>query len=193
LLYFLFGDRGAGMSISELIKLVPPPPKPFEVGTLGQWREIEERLGVKLPRDYREFVFAYGSGLFAGLYRVYNPFAASEYIALLPQGKRVCDMNRECQRSSPERFPYPYYPEPGGLLPWGNDENGNDYYWLTEGLPTKWVVVQDNNRGEGIRVQPYSMTGFLVGILSRKIKPLASGYPRKSVFKFEPWDTSAHG
>jgi len=181
------------MSMAELKKLVAPPPKPLEVGTLAQWRELEDQLGTRLPRDYREFVFTYGTGLFAGLYRVYNPFAASEYIALIPQSKRVCDYNREAQLASPERFPYPYYPKSGGLLPWGNDENGNDYFWLTEGPPSKWIVVQDENRGEGIRVQLYSMTGFLLGILQRKIKPLASGYPRKSVFKFEQWDTSADG
>jgi hypothetical protein len=178
------------MSLADLKKLVPPPAKPFEVGSLPQWRKIEERLGTKLPRDYREFVFTYGSGLFAGFYRVYNPFAASEYIGLLPQSKRVCGINREAQRSFPSRFPYPYYPDPGGLLPWGNDENGNDYFWLIEGPPTKWVVVQDNNRGEGIRIQPYSMTGFLTEILHRRIKPLASGYPRKADYHFEQWDTS---
>jgi hypothetical protein len=179
------------MSIADLKKLVPPPAKPFEVGTLAQWRKLEEQLGTRLPRDYREFVFVYGSGLFAGFYRVYTPFAASEYTALISQVERVCGYNRESQRSFPERFPYPYYPEPGGLLPWGNDENGNDYFWLTEGPPTKWVVVQDENRGKGIRVQRYTMTGFLVAILQRKIRALAGSYPKKQHLVFEPWDTSA--
>ena len=179
------------MSITELRKLVTPPKTPFEVGTLAQWRQVETELGTALPRDYRDFVFAYGSGLFAGLYRVYNPFAESEYIALVPQGRSVCGYNRESQQSNPQRFPYPYFPEPGGLLPWGNDENGNDYFWLTEGPPSKWIVVQDENRGEGIRVQPYSMTGFLLAILQRKVKALASGYPRKSNFKFEPYSDAA--
>ena len=47
-----------------------------------------------------------------------------------------------------------------GGMPWGgitgipvaslfaHDTNGNDYFWLTEGPPTKWIVVQDENRGE---------------------------------------------
>src|SRR6266404_2309328 len=119
------------MSMADLKKLVTPPAKPFEVGTLSQWQKYEQKLGTRLPDDYRKFVFAYGSGLFAGFYRVYNPFAASEYIALLSQVERVCGYNRESQRSFPKRFPYPYFPELGGLLPWGNDENGNDYFWLT--------------------------------------------------------------
>ena len=63
------------MSIADLMKLVPPPAKPFEVGTLAEWAKVEAELGTQLPQDYRDFVFAYGSGLFAGLYRVYNPFS----------------------------------------------------------------------------------------------------------------------
>jgi hypothetical protein len=185
-----FGGGGFEVSIAELKKQVPPPSKPFEVGSLARWRKIESQLGLKLPRDYREFVFAYGSGLFAGFYRVYNPFAASEYTGLLSSSKRICDMNRESQPGNPERFPYKYYPEPEGLLPWGNDENGNDYFWLTKGPPTNWVVVQDENRGNGIRVQPYSMTGFLVAILQRKVRALAGSYPRKEHSIFKPWDPS---
>ena len=34
------------------------------------------------------------------------------------------------------------------------------------------------------------MTGFLVGILERRIEALASDYPSKSVYKFEPWDAA---
>jgi hypothetical protein len=49
------------MSITELMQLVPPPIKPFEAGTLAQWHKIEDQLGTKFPRDYRDFIFAYGS------------------------------------------------------------------------------------------------------------------------------------
>jgi hypothetical protein len=179
--------KGRGMSLEELVELVPPPRQPFEVGTLKQWRAVEKKLGTELPLDYREVVFAYGSGLFAEFYRVYNPFAVSEHIKLVPSAERVCRFNRESRSSFPMRFPYPYFPEPGGLLPWGNDVNGNDYFWLTEGPPSAWVVVQDENRGGGIKVQPYSMTGFLVAVLTRKVKALASGYPAKSDRIFEQW------
>jgi hypothetical protein len=179
------------MAIAELKKLVSPPATPFEVGTIERWREIEAELGTTLPPDYHDFVFAYGSGQFAGFYMVYNPFAASEYISLVPQGRRICEYNRESQKSYPKRFPYPYFPAPGGLLPWGNDENGNDYFWLTEGPPHTWLVVQDENRGKGIQVQPYTMTGFLAAILQHKVEPLASDYPQKSDYKFEPWDSAA--
>jgi hypothetical protein len=178
------------MSIRELHKLVPPPEKPFEVETITLWRKAEAMIGLKLPRDYRDFVFSYGSGLFAGFYRVYNPFAASEWTSLISQVQMVCKNDRSSQQSFPDRFPYPYYPEPGGLLPWGNDENGNDYFWLTKGPPTKWQVAQNEGRERGFKIQPFSMTGFLVAVLERKVKALAGGYPHKKHLKFEGWDSS---
>ena len=57
---------------------------------------------------------------------------------------------RETERDWPHRVPYPIYPDQPGLLPWGNDENGNDYYWLTEGAPDTWRVLSDEVRGEGL-------------------------------------------
>lgn len=178
------------MSIAALNKLVPPPTKPFEVGTLAEWTKLELKLGTILPRDYREFVFAYGSGLFAGFYRIYNPFAASQHTGLLSSVQRICDQDRQSQKSFRERFPYPYFPEPGGLLPWGNDENGNDYFWITEGLPANWHVAQNENRGRGFKIQPFSMTEFLVAVLQRKVESLAEGYPCIEDMVFESWDTS---
>ena len=176
------------MPIDALLRLVPPPPKPTEVASLKKWRDIERKLGTKLPSDYREFVFAYGTGLFAGFYRVYNPFAASEYIALLPQVQTVCEMERDFKEREPDLVPYPIYPDPGGLLPWGNDENGNYYFWLTEGEPDEWAVAQNGVRGKGYSTHPCSMTEFLTRVLQKKIKALATGYPHKKHMVFESWE-----
>jgi hypothetical protein len=175
------------MSFTELSRLVAPPDTPQEVGTLAEWSSIESQLGMTLPGDYREFVFAYGTGLFANFYRVYNPFASSQYIALIPSVTRVCGYNRESQKSFPDRFPYPYYPDANGLLPWGNDVNGNDYFWLTDGSPNEWRVVQDENRGNGILVHPLSMTEFLTSILKGETTPLAGGYPLGEDYVFQAW------
>lgn len=175
------------MPIETLTRLVPPPARPTEVGTPEQWRDIEKRLGTKLPNDYREFVFAYGSGLFARFYRVYNPFAASESIALLPQVRTVCEMERGFKESYPERVPYPIFPEPGGVLPWGNDENGNYYFWVTKGEPDEWTVAENEVRGHGYRRHPYSMTDSLTHVLQGKVQALASDYPEKQDMVFDSW------
>ena len=150
------------------------------------------KLGLKLPADYRKFIDTYGSGLFADFYMVYNPFASSELINLIVCVNRVCGYNRTSQTSNPSRFPYPYFPEPNGLLPWGRDENGNDYFWLRKGSPATWQVVQDSNRGSGILLQPYTMTGFLAGVLEGKVKALASHYPNSESHTFTQWKPITH-
>jgi hypothetical protein len=85
--------------------------------------------------------------------------------------------------------PYPIYPDQPGLLPWGNDENGNDYYWFTEGAPNTWRVLSDEGRGEGFREYGCTMTEFLTKVLLGEFKALAGDYPRHENRVFEPYTT----
>ena len=140
--------------------------------------------GGQLPTDYHEFVDAYGSGLFANFYRVNNPFSADEYLALVPASNSWAQMLREEKENDEDAVPFPIFPEAGGVLHWANDENGNTYYWQTVGLPDKWTVVQRQERGTGFKEHKYSMSGFLTGVLTKKIKALASGYPNKDSLMF---------
>jgi len=175
------------MSIHRLTALVPPPAQPSEVGSPERWQQTEQQLGTPLPSDYRDFVFTYGSGLFARFYRVYNPFAASEYTALVPSVERTLFAIREKKAKWPEEVPYRLHPERPGLLPWGNDENGSEYYWLTEGPPHSWFVVSENVRGEGFREYGRCMTDFLAEVLLGKIRALAGDYPQDDDRVFEAW------
>jgi hypothetical protein len=175
------------MSIHKLKSLVPPPTKPFEVGSIDQWRVIEKKLGLVLPADYRDFVFTYGTGLFAELYRVYNPFGVTKWTNFSASIERACGWIRETKQDWPSRVPYPIFPEPSGLLPWGNDENGNNYYWITSGSPDSWLVVSDELRGEGFREYGRRMTDFLCEVLTGKIEALAGDYPRDGHLVFKPF------
>jgi hypothetical protein len=177
------------VSIERLTQLVPPPTSPTEVGPLERWVAAEAELGIELPPDYRDFVVAYGSGLFAAFYVVYNPFASSPLIRLKDRVDKLCAIERQTKLSRIMNVPYPIYPEPGGILPWGCDENGNYYYWLTEGAPSAWPVIQNSVRGSGYARHDCSMTDFLVGVLEGKIRPLASGYPRPECFVFHPYQS----
>ncbi len=175
------------MPIEPLKRIVTPPQHPSEVGTLEQWRAIEHQLGTTLPSDYRDFVFTYGSGLFARFYRVYNPFAASEWTALYPSVQRVCDWQRDTKRRWTDRVPYSIYPDQPGILPWGNDENGNDYCWITDGPPETWLVASDGTRGEGFREHGCAMTEFLTNVLLGECRALAGEYPTDEDRVFEAW------
>jgi hypothetical protein len=175
------------MALHKLRSIVAPPLEPREVGDLDGWKEIEKQLGTALPDEYRDFIFTYGTGQFAHFYGIFNPFAANEYAAFLPSVKRICDAERETKRNWPEVVPYPIYPEPGGLLPWGCDDNGNYYFWVTSADANTWQVVSDEVRGEGFREYGRNMTEFLTDVLLGKIEPLAGGYPCKDDFVFEQW------
>jgi len=52
---------------------------------------------------------------------------------------------KECQECST-----PSIPSRQVLLPWGNNENGADYYWLTRGAPKDWMALSDAVRGSGL-------------------------------------------
>jgi hypothetical protein len=160
------------MSIAHLKRLVRPPALPTDVGSLADWRLCEQRLGVILPSDYRDFIFTYGTGLFARFFRVYSPFANGA-MSLYSSVQDTCKWRRETKRDFPDRVPYPIYPERPGILPWGNDENGHDYYWLTRGKPDDWIVLADEVRGGGFSEHDCSMTEYLAGVLLGPIEPLA--------------------
>jgi hypothetical protein len=178
------------MSITRLKQLVLPPTKPADVRDLDEWRSTEEKLGLMLPGDYRDFIFTYGTGLFARFFRVYNPFATGP-MALFSSVQETCEWRRQTKKDFPDRVPYPIYPERQGILPWGNDENGHDYYWFTKGAPDDWTVLSDNVRGSGFAEHECSMTEYLLGVLLGRIKPLAEDCFTKEDHVFKPFACEA--
>jgi hypothetical protein len=64
--------------------------------------------------------------------------------------------------------PYPLFPEPGGLLPFGIDDNGDGLYWLTTGEPDQWSIVVNESRAPEYEQFDMSVTEFLQEVLSRK-------------------------
>src|SRR3954464_15332869 len=113
------------MALAELLDLVPAPEHPVESGDPSQWPEIEQALGTTLPFDYKEFVHTYGTGNLGRFIRVLNPFARSEFSALVPSASRITQVFREGNDYANGRFKYALHPDKPGLLPWGTDDNGN--------------------------------------------------------------------
>jgi hypothetical protein len=179
------------MSLAQLKRLVPPPRQPREAGSLAEWPAVEQKLGIALPTDYRDFILTYGTGQFANFYNIYNPFSVSEWINLRACVERVCKAEREFKREWPDTVPYKIFPEQLGLLPWGGDDNGNYYFWLTDGPADSWMVVSNEERGEGFREYGRCMTDFLFEILTGKIDILAGDSLRDEDRVFTPWDVTA--
>lgn len=136
-----------GMSLVERIVALTDwnGDAPYEV----DWASVEDRLGTALPADYKEFVAAFGQGLFG-------------YDACLSWlGIHVPDadhMSRDLIRhaawlsafaalhpGTDRRAEFGLFPAPGGLLQWAVTERGHGFYWLTgDPDPNRWPILAHN-------------------------------------------------
>ena len=169
------------MSVDDLCKLVRPPSHPIEPGTIGEWEEVQKSAGCILPIDIRDIGIRYGSGRFRdGFLSVFNPFSQSY---------------RECMESQYDTLKtakewgleYDVFPKTPGLFPWGRDENGNMFCWLTEGKPDEWpAIVYPRSVGEIARWD-MPLSTFLVKLFLNEIK-LSAYHERvkKKELKFIP-------
>jgi hypothetical protein len=158
------------MSIERLPQLLPPPTNPTGSGNHGDWEAVEAGL-TPLPRDYKEFVDTYGLGRIDGFVLIYSPFAQSPSANLLARGRQdLAALTELRNKYGKSEVPYALFPEQGGLLPFGTDDNGDGLYWLTEGDPDEWAVVVNEGRAPEYERFDMPMTGFLALILSKTIK-----------------------
>lgn len=140
------------MSMQALSQLIPPPAAPRETGAAADWAEVEAALDSPLPADYRALVDRYGTGGVGDFLWLLTPFTRSQDQNLLVAGRRILVAYRAIQADEPARYPFPAYPDEGGLLPWAVSDNGDTLYWQTSGDdPDQWPVVVfngDHNRHE---------------------------------------------
>ncbi|MBS0262252.1 MAG: SMI1/KNR4 family protein [Planctomycetes bacterium] len=163
-----------GRSLTELMKLVPPPDDPVDVGDARAWAKIQTKLGLQFPADFRAYCDAYGSGAIFDPGRlsitIHSPLCEIYDKAF----ESHCSVFREMKEFEGDEFvPYEIYPQSPGLLPWASDDNGNSVLWLTSGAPKDWTTVF-NPRGGYKEWYEYSepMTGFLVKAIRHQLDPL---------------------
>ncbi len=167
--------------LTQLQALAPPPEKPIFTGTPLQWDEVERNIGTPLPQDYKQLISLYGLGSFGGYICLLNPFVPAlgpnstfNFYRALNFWNEMEDLRRE----DPEIYPpFPGYPSPGGLLPWGREcSDGGLQCWLTNGVPDDWgSIILDGDWTEEYHEYSVTMTGFLVGWLTGQI--VISYYP----------------
>ncbi|MCL7495679.1 SMI1/KNR4 family protein [Streptomyces sp. MCA2] len=122
--------------LARVIERVPPPAE--AVNGRGNWADKELALGTRLPDDYKRLVETYGRGDFWGALCLCTPFGDDNPVRLEADLVEVFGPLRE---SWPEEHPYPFFPEPGGLLTWAVTGDSAQLCWLTEGPPESWPVV----------------------------------------------------
>lgn len=61
---------------------------------------------------------------------------------MLDAAAEIGALLRGLREKYPDAFPYPFHPEPGGLLAWGGGVGGEQCFWLTQPAdPDTWPVV----------------------------------------------------
>lgn len=133
-----------------------------------QWDEIERSLGLRLPDDYKEIVGKFPAGHFQGFLRVLRPGdrggMPSEYLGYYSH--RLDEM-RAWQADEPERFPYPIFPESGGLIPWGETTQGDLFFWLTDLTdPNSWPVIVTDYEFSSWKKVSKGLAGFLCDVVT---------------------------
>ena len=137
-------------AIDRLVALVPPPAAPVDED--GDWPVAEAALGLALPADFKALLRTYGVGVFDDV-RLLTPFDTHPdgVFDLVESARVLIPWFEDLRAEVPEDFPFPLYPEPGGLLPWAKTGDGADLCWLTEGQPDSWPTAAWNIRGGGHR------------------------------------------
>ena len=127
-------------SLRKLIDEFPPPENPKE--TTGDWDEIELKIGLIFPDDYKEFINTYGLVYINRFMYVFNPFTKSVY-------SNLCEtflVRLRAEWDPTTKFPdlndsYSFYPAKDGVFRWGMNDGGDEFYWRTKGKPNQWDVV----------------------------------------------------
>ncbi|WP_432978330.1 SMI1/KNR4 family protein [Dactylosporangium sp. CA-233914] len=158
------GERIFGPN-ARLVEMVPPPsagrPAP-------DWRDVESRLGVVLPADYKRLVEVYGPGRFGDFLEVYTPGAASQWVDIFHQaGRGEWRVQQFVQHG--EQLPV----EPSSLLPVAGTDNGDTVYWVRKPLdqPDRWTIVV--NQARNFLDWPAfdgGLVEFLVAVFSKEHK-----------------------
>ena len=99
-----------------------PPDAPVDAD--GEWRRVWLSLGCQLPGDYEALVGRYGLGSFDDVW-LWTPFTRRSWANLIVQAKDLVELHEPLRSEYPEDFPYPLYPEPGGLLEWASTGDGD--------------------------------------------------------------------
>ncbi len=159
------------MSLVRLRQLIPPPASPTFVPTASEWAQVALELDVALPEELLEFSNAYGLGTFRGTETTALSIWCPGHPNFISSVWDECQRYRDCRGPQRSRHhPFDVFPDTGGLLPLGGDENDVWLCWATEGNPANWpIVVRWTWGDEGMRAFNMPLSEFLTGIFERRI------------------------
>ncbi len=151
-------------ALSDLKTLIQPTREPLQE---CDWADIERRLGLRLPLDYKLLVEAYGPGSFDRFIWVLQPSGTNPNLDLsLQRGVQLTAL-RELLAAG-EELPFGVEIGDEELAPWAITDNGDVCHWLLSASddPDDWVVTVNEARGPRWTTFNLSASEFLVAVLS---------------------------
>ncbi|MGW9028365.1 SMI1/KNR4 family protein [Streptomyces sp. NPDC055722] len=130
--------RGVTRPVNQFETLAAKLSNPRRSTSLVDWREVEQRLGSSLPSDYKAFMENFGTGTYCDL-RIVGPGAPGEFEMFGLLGRQRI----RASRSRLDEWAPPFYPEPGGVISWGETADGWTCGWAPTSVdPNVWGIVQ---------------------------------------------------
>ncbi|MFJ6141057.1 hypothetical protein [Kitasatospora sp. NPDC092286] len=180
------------VSVASLVELlnVPGSGAGYEVPWNGSLVEV----GLEFPADYQDFINMFGRGAIGGELWVHSPltagpvgWASGGFARMVARTiLEVGPMFNGLRASYPDLFPYPMFPDPGGLLEWGCNYNGDRCFWLTgDPDPDRWPVVVWFRGAPAARAWSKAdggMAEFLVQVLSDPTSDLLASAEDRTVW-----------
>ena len=135
-------------------------------------QSFDKEIYYKLPEDYHKYIWAYGWGVICKTLFVYNPFIESPFFNLFIQTSVMRDSynylkDKHGIMGNNEGYPFTFYPEHDGLLPFGRTDFGYELYWQTHSNE-KWNIVVYPSSSVYL-IYDMTMTEFLYKILTQQI------------------------
>ncbi|MFJ9247725.1 hypothetical protein [Streptomyces sp. NPDC101776] len=132
-------------ALDELVRLLGPSTPPRQPSA-DDWTETEAYVASALPADFKAFLDAYGTGLICDELVVFHPRGTTP---LLDRMRKIHETFAASRRRSPTLHPFPFHPEPGGLISWGYDHSGDEHFFRPcDQDPDHWKIVTYSHGAE---------------------------------------------
>ncbi len=166
--------------VSKLESLFDPP-RPREV---CDWRAVEQTLKSTLPRDFKDFWTKFGPGILGfrntdpEFLVLHSPYVGSGYTRFPDCVAIMAENYRGLRTDFPQYHPHAVWPEKHGILGFGHDTNGNEYFFKTAESPDNWTI-QSWGRHQDDRHFEVGFSEFLWEVAHNRIL-IADGFQGKA-------------
>lgn len=130
--------------------------------------EVEKRIGLIFPKDYKLFIDSYGEGGINEFLWILSPFSENENLNSIEKFKSMQEAYISMQREFPEQLLLNFYNGKSGLFPWGITDNGDELFWNFKGDMLE-IVVYESRYARNISYI-MGMEEFLCKLLKREIE-----------------------